>query len=482
MKTRASRWGSRGGQLLLTLTAVVGVLCALLAVLAVAFGVRPVVFRSGSMEPAVGTGALGFSRTTPAADLKVGDIVTVINAQKKTITHRIVAIGPGARSTTLRLKGDDNPVPDQEIYRVTEAPKLWFSVPDGGYVVAWFAKAPGSYLLGGYVVMMLMIAFRRRQDSDSTGGSRIADLLEMDSKPLEVVDTPTTQALPPTHTSPRRRRRGPAAAVTAVAIVALASAMVAGWSRTTWAAWNDGVAVTGTTIKTGIWGDTTAPTTTVSQAPAANGAGWNNSNVTLTFVPTDPAVSSGIQKVEYRTSLNGGAFSVFTSVTVSPYTAVISAEGTTVVEYRATDNAGNVETPNKSYTVKIDKTAPSITAIDPANGTSGSAWENNVDCSSATDMICVTATDTGGSGVASSTVKVVRTSPTLKCWDGTNGASSFNTSGSGCAANPMTLVAGVWRSGVLHKNAVVTGTYQVTVVVTDVAGNSVTSVTTFTIT
>jgi signal peptidase I len=272
----AGRWGSRGGQLLLTLTAIVGGLCALLAVLAVVLGVRPIVFRSGSMEPAVGTGALGFSRSTAATDLKVGDIVTVTNAQRKTITHRIVAIGPLGDSATLRLKGDGNPVPDQEIYKVSKAPKLWFSVPDGGYVIAWFSKAPGSYLLGGYVVLMLMLAFRRREEGSSDDGSVVAD-------EADPVTEPGTEAATPS----QRTRRGPYAVATAGAIVALGVAVVSGWSQTTWAAWNDSAAVTGTTITTGNFAVVVPPAPTITGCTPENGN--TASNITWTWANTSPA-------------------------------------------------------------------------------------------------------------------------------------------------------------------------------------------------
>lgn len=246
----ASRWGSRLGQTLLTVTAVIGALGCVLVLLALVTGVRPVVFRSGSMEPAVGTGALGFSRSTDASDLKVGDVVTVTTQAKKSITHRIVAIGPGADSTTLRLKGDDNGAPDEEIYTVTSAPRLLFDLPKAGYVVAWFANAPGSYLLGGYVMLMLMLAFRRRTDEGGSAGSpETAEVVEPD--PAPAAQSPV-----------RRNRRGPFAVATAGAIVALAAAVVSGWSQSTWAAWTDTVDSSGTSIATGTWGVPAAPVVT----------------------------------------------------------------------------------------------------------------------------------------------------------------------------------------------------------------------------
>ena len=43
-------------ELLLTTGAVIGAICLLAAVGSVTFGLQPLIFRSGSMEPAIGTG------------------------------------------------------------------------------------------------------------------------------------------------------------------------------------------------------------------------------------------------------------------------------------------------------------------------------------------------------------------------------------------------------------------------------------------
>ena len=99
--------------------------------------------------------------------------------------------------------------------------------------------------------------------------------------------------------------------------------------------------------------DTTAPTTTHTLAPAANAAGWNTGNVTVTLATEAGATT------QYK--LGTGAFQAYTG----PVT--LSDEGTTVVTYRSTDGEGNVEA-DKTVTVKIDKTAPTSTAT-PDGGT-----------------------------------------------------------------------------------------------------------------
>ena len=59
-------------QTVLTVGAVLGVVCLLLAAGSALFGLRPLVFRSGSMSPTIDTGALGLAREVDAARLRGG--------------------------------------------------------------------------------------------------------------------------------------------------------------------------------------------------------------------------------------------------------------------------------------------------------------------------------------------------------------------------------------------------------------------------
>ena len=96
--------------------------------------------------------------------------------------------------------------------------------------------------------------------------------------------------------------------------------------------------------------DTTAPVASPTQSPAANGAGWNDSDVTVTWNWSDEAGGSGIDNASCtiaRTSTGEG----------NP----ISLDAT------CNDLAGNVG--RASYTVKVDKTPPSVSLVGgPAEG------------------------------------------------------------------------------------------------------------------
>jgi RHS repeat-associated protein len=100
------------------------------------------------------------------------------------------------------------------------------------------------------------------------------------------------------------------------------------------------------TITAIVNSDTVAPTITASASPAPNAAGWNNSNVTVTFNCAD-AGGSGIA-------------SCTAPVTISEEGAGLTANGV------ARDRAGN-ETP-LVVAVNIDKTAPQIAFASPLTG------------------------------------------------------------------------------------------------------------------
>jgi predicted outer membrane repeat protein len=134
--------------------------------------------------------------------------------------------------------------------------------------------------------------------------------------------------------------------------------------------------------------DNTAPVTTAvssGQAYADQHAGWNNTDVTISLSATDP--DDSVARTEY--SINGASWTTYTA----PFT--LSQEGTYTVAYRSVDSAGNVEAAH-SLTVNIDKTPPVTTGV-----SSGQAYADQHAGWNNTDVtITLSATDTGGSGVA----------------------------------------------------------------------------------
>ena len=122
--------------------------------------------------------------------------------------------------------------------------------------------------------------------------------------------------------------------------------------------------------------DTTAPTASPTPDPAANSAGWNNSDVTVTWNWTDAAGGSGIDPAACTLS------------------SVSSGEGTLLLTATCTDLDGNIGT--ATYTVQVDKTPPTIAHADvTAVATSAAGAVVNYDTP--------TSSDTGGSGVITAT-------------------------------------------------------------------------------
>lgn len=214
-------------EIALTIGAVAGLFCVLVALAAVIFGITPLVFRSGSMSPAIETGALAISTTTPATEIEVGDVVNVTNASGDGITHRVVDIGAvGTDSVQIVLQGDANTEADAETYIVDEVGRVVFSVPKLGYAVTWLSGPAAVFLGGVFVGVLIMIAWRPGDKSDRDKGDRDGD-------------------------DPTGPRRG--ASLTAVlAIGTVAVLGLAGTNTPTLAAWNDTAAATSGTFTTGL--------------------------------------------------------------------------------------------------------------------------------------------------------------------------------------------------------------------------------------
>jgi hypothetical protein len=141
----------------------------------------------------------------------------------------------------------------------------------------------------------------------------------------------------------------------------------------------------------GVKVDSSAPGTTVATSQAPNANGWIRASTTLTFIAADTASGSGVRNVQYRSRLNGGAWSGYTTLSAPPFTGAVTADGITDLEFFATDVAGNVESPVRTFTVRLDRTNPSITSVTPA--TSTTVWRSS-------NQMTISAGDTGGSGVA----------------------------------------------------------------------------------
>jgi len=141
---RPSRPG-RVRDMLIGVLGVVGVLTVAWLLVSWLLGLSLVVLVTGSMAPTMPTGSAALVHTVTAADLAVGDVVTVPRPNSATpVTHRIVQIDTvrgDSASRSLILQGDANDVVDSAPYVVDEAPRVVAAAPHLGWVVLW-AKTP----------------------------------------------------------------------------------------------------------------------------------------------------------------------------------------------------------------------------------------------------------------------------------------------------------------------------------------------------
>jgi hypothetical protein len=226
--------------------------------------------------------------------------------------------------------------------------------------------------------------------------------------------------------------------------------------------------------------DNIAPTVTHTVSPAPNANDWNKSDVTVTFTAKDDDSGSGV-------------------ATVTAPVTVSSETSGQVVNGSATDTAGNVGT--DSVTVKLDKTAPTITAAIISGTQGGNGWYTgpvtvHFSCSDARSGVAtcpddVTLTDNGANSAsgtatdkagnsATATLAGINIDQELPTITGVNVAGGFYTLGAvpsaACtASDSVSGLAGSCTVTVTGGTASGVGTFSYTATTTDKAGNKVTT-------
>ncbi len=145
------------------------VLVALVLLLAVAlvgvrlFGLQVFTVLSGSMEPAIQTGALIYVKEVDPDELKEGDVITFMISDDTVGTHRIVGKVPSEEEPGLirfRTKGDANDVEDGTLVHpknILGTPV--FTIPYLGYVADMIQNPPGTYIAISAGAIMLILIF-----------------------------------------------------------------------------------------------------------------------------------------------------------------------------------------------------------------------------------------------------------------------------------------------------------------------------------
>ena len=130
------------------------------------FGLQPYTIMSGSMEPNYPVGALVYVQPVDPSALKQGDVITFMNDEKTTVTHRINEIitetsESGEETLRFRTKGDANNTTDGKLVHyknVIGTPIV--AIPFLGYLSYYIQSPPGLYLaiiIGTFLVSMIII-------------------------------------------------------------------------------------------------------------------------------------------------------------------------------------------------------------------------------------------------------------------------------------------------------------------------------------
>lgn len=153
----------RPREVLLNLLAVVGLVTTGVTVVAAASGLQPMVVRSGSMEPAIATGAVVLVREVRATELRVGDVAAVVRPDRVRVAHRVLAVRREGGVAVLTLKGDANREPDPEPVVAARASRVVGSLPLAGRAASELTSARGGFVLGCLVTAVARRSRRRQR-------------------------------------------------------------------------------------------------------------------------------------------------------------------------------------------------------------------------------------------------------------------------------------------------------------------------------
>jgi signal peptidase I len=160
--SRSSSSSSGLADHLLTVLALVGVAMTAVTIFAAQTGLRPLVVKSGSMEPTIGTGAMVLVRDIPASEIRVGDVVAVDRPDHTRVTHRVLAVTHQGFTASLVLKGDANEDPDPEPVVVSHGGRLVTTLPALGRVGGFLSSARGGFVLGCLFAGVVLAVLRRK--------------------------------------------------------------------------------------------------------------------------------------------------------------------------------------------------------------------------------------------------------------------------------------------------------------------------------
>jgi len=147
------------------LVGVTALIAAVMLCLALA-GYRPLVVRSGSMEPAFGVGDIVIVEDVAVGKLTVRDVVTFPDPSddSDTLTHRVVETVRDGHVVTVVTQGDANTTAESFTATVdTVVARVVWQVPGNGSWIAWAGSRPVRWVVGLSALGVGAVVWRERR-------------------------------------------------------------------------------------------------------------------------------------------------------------------------------------------------------------------------------------------------------------------------------------------------------------------------------
>lgn len=134
---------------------ILAALIILATVCCFAFGYKPAVVLSGSMEPTIETGSIALIDTKDKTDIKKGDIIA-FTVDNTFITHRVTKIDDEG----IHTKGDGNETADLWVLKEKNITgKTVFWIPKAGYIASWLTSKQGMIIVIGLCAALIIASF-----------------------------------------------------------------------------------------------------------------------------------------------------------------------------------------------------------------------------------------------------------------------------------------------------------------------------------
>lgn len=143
----------------LSILAVLGMVCIIATIAAFALNISLIMFRTGSMSPTIPTGSLAVVKQIPASEIRVGDVATISRGEDRLpVTHRVISVTPfSGDAYSIEMKGDANDSPDPQPYEVSAVKKVLWHAPGLAYVVSTVSHP--IYMAGITVAASLLVVW-----------------------------------------------------------------------------------------------------------------------------------------------------------------------------------------------------------------------------------------------------------------------------------------------------------------------------------